>query len=246
MTLKFFKDIEWQLLPSGYHYHGPTDPTTGQPEGLGVLILINGLEVKGSSRREYAYYIGEFHHGKRDGHGYVLHYKEVEEQYWQRGTYEEVMATAEFDQCGRPIHYQNVGKWVKGLFWRWLIEQNGQWSADAFVSQEPTNFSKLEPWVNSYFFMTVQQLVDGEWKDVEYNWHNSQNIRFPLRDNFNYWTHKWPGYDNCAAINKYNREKLLVCNEYGAVFTLGYNEQFIWVRPDKPEERWVYRICLPE
>lgn len=241
MKLLFFKEeIEWQQLPNGLYYHGETDLETGLPEGLGVQVLIAGIGT--GFRKEYAYYIGQFHNGKREGHGYVLHYKEVEDQYWQRGTYEEVMATAEFDSCGRPIHYQNVGKWVTTTFWRWVIEQNGLWAGDVLVSQDPYNFSKIDPWVKGRFEMTVQQLAENEWKDVEYNWHNSENFHYSLSENFGYWTNKWPGYDNCVAVNKFNRERLIVCNEYAHVFTVGYGQQHIFIRPDKPSERFVYTI----
>jgi hypothetical protein len=235
--MEFFKNTDWLTLPDGHKYQGDVDGQTGLPHGLGILVLIEG-----NYREEQCYYIGEFRQGKRDGHGYLLCCRYVSEPYWQRGTYEEVMATAEFDQCGRVIHCEPVGKWVDSMAWRWQVEQNGLWAADALVSQDPYNFTKLEPWVKGKLRMTVQQLTDGEWKDVEYDWHNSENFQYSLSENFGYWKNKWPGYDNRVAVNRLTRDRLIICNEYAHVFTLGYGEQHSWVRRDKPDERFVYCI----
>ena len=235
--MDFFKNTDWLTLPNGQKYQGGIDAQTGLPDGLGILVL-----KEGNYHEEQVYYIGELCQGKRDGHGYLLCYRHVEEQYWQRGTYEEVMSTAEFDSCGRVVHVEPVGKWVTGMTWRWQIEQNGLWANDVLVSQEPYNFTKIEPWVRGRFCLTIQQLTDGEWKDVEYDRRNSRNFKFSLSETFGYWRNKWPGYDKEVAVNKFTRDRLIICNEYAHVFTIGYGQQHIWVRRDKPDERFVYSI----
>ena len=92
---------QWLTLPDGRRYQGETDEVTNMPDGLGIITCEDFNH----------FYVGEFRDGKRCGRGFLLTHEQwsAVEPVWVNGSYEEVMATAEFDSCGRVIHTDRVG-----------------------------------------------------------------------------------------------------------------------------------------
>lgn len=130
---------KWILLPDGKRYQGEIDKATGLPHGLGMMAL-----------DATTFYAGEFSNGKRHGRGFLitLEVEEKEGLRWVRGTYEEVMATAEFDSCGRVVHCDRVGHSVPCMvrYEKWVKSNDGTWASDVFVA--PADLSALhgKPW----------------------------------------------------------------------------------------------------
>ena len=83
----YFRVHDWPVLPSGQSYFG-NQSDDNKPNGLGVITLED----------DHHFYIGEFVNGKRQGRGFLLTHEEWDsiDSVWVRGSYEEVMATAEF------------------------------------------------------------------------------------------------------------------------------------------------------
>lgn len=200
---------KWILLPDGKRYQGEIDKATGLPHGLGMMAL-----------DATTFYAGEFSNGKRHGRGFLitLEVEEKEGQRWVRGTYEEVMATAEFDSCGRVVHCDRVGHSVPCMvrYEKWVKSNDGTWASDVFVA--PADLSALhgKPW----------KWAETTYKSVRYR-DNSPNpfatefknqIREARRDG----TYSFNGK---AYVTVYDDNHLLFCDTYGHVFVLAPGEE---------------------
>lgn len=130
---------KWAVLPDGRHYQGDTDTSTMLPHGLGIIALDDSH-----------FYAGEFVGGKRHGRGFVIERtaEEREEEVWVNGTYEEVMATAHFDNAGRAISYDNVGHYErrKVRHVSWAKTHDGVWENDLPVSDANIKALHQAPW----------------------------------------------------------------------------------------------------
>ena len=143
---------DWPDQFEGKPYRGEKDPSTGKPEGYGVLLYPDG------EGKPVLLYAGAFRQGLRHGRGYLLRLKEVDASYERKPTYEEVMSTAEFDSCGRVIHVDNIQSiTVHRTESLWMLEQDGLWEEDAFVEPCPRDFT---PWKESKVY--------AQWDEVSF------------------------------------------------------------------------------
>lgn len=83
--MRLFFGKNWQDLGDGRLLYGSLD-------GLGSVV-IDGKTI----------YSGQLKNGVLDGYGFAFKIKEWDETITRNRTYEEVMETAEFDNCGRVI-----------------------------------------------------------------------------------------------------------------------------------------------
>lgn len=116
----------WPLKGDGWFYTG--EEQNGVPHGWGIKAYVGegewctGMEV------------GQFAEGVLHGRGYLLEEVEKVETVEHTPTYEEIMSTAEFDQCGRPIHYGEVPRTKRVHSFRWQMVQYGIWQGGKLKS----------------------------------------------------------------------------------------------------------------
>ena len=141
MDMKFDTD-RWMTLEDGRKYLGETDVLNLVPEGLGIVQLSEGT-----------YYAGEFKSGEMSGRGMILTCEEWDslDEVWHPGSYEEVMATASFDQCGRVTHVDRVGTWQKEKrhHIQWHKDKDGYWYHNEFQREMNRGPLGREPWCNA-------------------------------------------------------------------------------------------------
>ena len=157
---------EWVQITDGYakgkRYNGSVSLGYSRPEGMGILKIKKDL-----------YQVGEFDNGQLCGRGLMLQRKEWMEDvtFTTRGTYEEVMATAEFDSCGRVISCQPVTHThtQKEKRERWIISQDGIWSNGEFRNETPKNILNSEWWKEAQIgFMHIQTYDNHPSTDARY------------------------------------------------------------------------------
>ena len=204
-----FRVDDWPVLPSGQSYLGNLSDDN-QPNGLGTITLED----------DHHFYIGEFVNGKRQGRGFLLTHEEWDnvEDVWQRGTYEEVMATAEFDSCGRVIHVENVGHYVKQKVHhsQWKKSQDGYWQDDAFVKEISLEPLHQSPWKECY----TSHFAEWAYIDTFTSSGEYRRYIYEAAPNGDY------SFNLDAYITIYDDDHLMCVDTYGRVFVLGIGDTF--------------------
>lgn len=218
---------KWLALPDGRRYQGETLADSLTPHGLGIITLCDYSH----------FYVGEFAHGKRHGRGFTLTHKQwnAVEPVWVKGTYEEIMATAMFDSCGRVIHCDNVGHYENHTVHheQWIKECDGRWADDNFIEPADPDALKRAPWkwamtlyghndnggpIGKYSEAFIRHITDAE-PDGEYS------------------------FNGRAYVTVFDDEHLLFCDRSGHVFKLGLDETHIYHRG---QELHSVHLCLDE
>ena len=221
---------KWALLPDGRRYQGDTDTSTMLPHGLGIIALDDSH-----------FYAGEFVGGKRHGRGFVIERtaEEREEEVWVNGTYEEVMATAHFDNAGRAISYDNVGRYErrKVLHVSWAKTHDGVWENDLPVSDANIKALHQAPWKWAVAECSVSQYC-GSVPDVP------SLYEAPIGELSAEGSIELNGK---TFVTPYNEHSLLLCSSQGHVFVLapGDNKQFFnRYSNGNPSEYFSYTLRL--
>jgi len=203
----------WSTVPGNesLRYKGEVDSVTGLPHGMGILAY-----------DECHFYIGELQQGKRHGRGFMFR-KEVTSQVkpvWHRGTYEEVMATAEFDSCGRPIHYENVGKWVNEEVKtaHWYKEQDGYWQDDNYTGDADTSALYRHPWNKRELGYKNTSLYSG----------SGSSPYGPFFHAFGDMLKKNGDFGDYHLVTLYDEDHILLVTHQERVCKLGVGERFVW------------------
>ena len=221
---------KWALLPNGRHYQGDTDTSTMLPHGLGIIALDDNH-----------FYAGEFVGGKRHGRGFVIERtaEEREEEVWVNGTYEEVMATAHFDNAGRAISYDNVGHYErrKVLHVSWAKTHDGVWENDLPVSDANIKALHQAPWKWAVAECSVSQYC-GSVPDVP-SFYEAPIGELSAEGSIE--------LNGKTFVTPYNEHSLLLCSSQGHVFVLapGDNKQFFnRYSNGNPSEYFSYTLRL--
>lgn len=221
---------KWALLPDGRHYQGDTDTSTMLPHGLGIIALDDSH-----------FYAGEFVGGKRHGRGFVIGRtaEEREEEVWVNGTYEEVMATAHFDNAGRAISYDNVGHYErrKVLHVSWAKTHDGVWENDLPVSDANIKALHQAPWKWAVVECSVSQYC-GSVPDVP-SFYEAPIGELSAESSIE--------LNGKTFVTPYNEHSLLLCSSQGHVFVLapGDNKQFFnRYSNGNPSEYFSYTLRL--
>lgn len=221
---------KWALLPDGRHYQGDTDTSTMLPHGLGIIALDDSH-----------FYAGEFVGGKRHGRGFVIERtaEEREEEVWVNGTYEEVMATAHFDNAGRAISYDNVGRYErrKVLHVSWAKTHDGVWENDLPVSNANIKALHQAPWKWAVAECSVSQYC-GSVPDVP-SFYEAPIGELSAEGSIE--------LNGKTFVTPYNEHSLLLCSSQGHVFVLapGDNKQFFnRYSNGNPSEYFSYTLRL--
>lgn len=121
-----FDKRNWPLKGDGWVYTG--DIQNGVPHGWGIKAYASeGGQIV---RLE----VGQFSEGVLNGRGYLLEEVETVKTVEHTPTYEEIMSTAVFDQCGRPIHYGDVPRTKRVHSFDWQVVQDGIWQGGKLKS----------------------------------------------------------------------------------------------------------------
>ena len=221
---------KWALLPDGRRYQGDTDTSTMLPHGLGIIAL-----------DDCHFYAGEFVGGKRHGRGFVIEHtaEEREEEVWVNGTYEEVMATAHFDNAGRAISYDNVGHYErrKVLHVSWEKTHDGVWENDLPVSDANIKALHQAPWKWAVAECSVSQYC-GSVPDVP-SFYEAPIGELSAESSIE--------LNGKTFVTPYNEHSLLLCSSQGHVFVLapGDNKQFFnRYSNGNPSEYFSYTLRL--
>lgn len=195
---------EWLELADGKRYLGAVDNETGQPQGLGIVAI-----------DDMHFYAGDFVMGKRHGRGFIItHGLEVrEEPVWIPDSYENVMATAEFDSNGRVVRCDRLGHYEPRMVRHdsWAKSQDGIWADDEFV--EPIDIYALHdaPWM----------WCDTKYTVVEY--YDNLPCAFPRVYESQICEASQEGdysFNGKAFVTVYDDGSLMFCDRYGHVFRL--------------------------
>ena len=221
---------KWALLPDGRRYQGDTDTSTMLPHGLGIIALDDNH-----------FYAGEFVGDKRHGRGFVIERtaEEREEEVWVNGTYEEVMATAHFDNAGRAISYDNVGHYErrKVLHVSWAKTHDGVWENDLPVSDANIKALHQAPWKWAVAECSVSQYC-GSVPDVP-SFYEAPIGELSAEGSIE--------LNGKTFVTPYNEHSLLLCSSQGHVFVLapGDNKQFFnRYSNGNPSEYFSYTLKL--
>lgn len=202
---------EWALLPDGRRYQGETDKSTMLPHGFGIIAIDDSH-----------FYAGEFVGGKRHGRGFVIEHtvEEREEEVRVNGTYEEVMATAHFDNADRAISYDNAGHYERRKVRHdsWTKHHDGKWENDVLVSEVHTEALHSSPWRWATIECSINHYYNGTPG-------MPSNYATPLNE---------ASADGSIALNgkafvsPYDEHRLMFCTSQGHVFALAadHNKQF--------------------
>ena len=85
---------------------------------------------------------GELKDGVLHGYGFAFVRTVKEYTETRKRTYEEVMETAEFDSCGRPIHYESGPITVRKRKVDWISMGTGLWEEGRLVKPAAMSFPK--------------------------------------------------------------------------------------------------------
>ncbi|MGN1246897.1 MAG: hypothetical protein ACI4UN_09700 [Muribaculaceae bacterium] len=207
----------WLELPDGRRYQGETLENSCTPHGLGIITLGD----------DHHFYVGEFAHGKRHGRGFTLTHKQWKavEPVWVKGTYEEIMATARFDSCGRVIHCDNVGHYENQTVHheQWIKECDGLWDDDNFNQPSDPDALKRAPW---------------KWAMTQYDCNQYGNPETDFRNAFtNHIADAKPdggySFNGSAYVTVFDENHLLFCDCRGHVFTLGIDQSHSYTVGDE-------------
>ena len=218
----------WVKISDGYakglHYLG--DLTNGycRPFGMGILEL-----------KKNTYYVGEFQNGQAYGRGFLLKHKKWTElkKYTVQGTYEEVMATAEFDSCGRVIHCEPVyhTKEVKETMESMTMSDDGMWSQGTFQHPIPNTILLSKEWSEA---MVGYSIMDVYRKSGS---HSPRYTTALLSQREEDGSLKLENYCYCTV---YDNLSLLVLSNSGAPFRLEVGKEHVIYDPstnDSGDER---------
>ena len=224
---------EWILLPNGKRYKGEIDKATGLPHGLGMMALDAAT-----------FYAGEFSNGKRHGRGFLITHKveEKEGKRWVSGTYEEVMATAEFDCCGRVVHCDPVGHCEPCIVRHeeWVKSNDGTWACDVFVAPADLSALHCKPWKWAETTYKIVRYYDNSPSN------DSSEFKKQIREAGRDGTYSFNGK---AFVTVYDGNHLLFCDRYGHVFVLAPGEEHYYDgMPFGPEnkERRIFSLRIVE
>lgn len=221
---------EWALLPDGRRYQGETDKSTKLPHGFGIIAI-----------DESHFYAGEFVGGKRHGRGFIITHEitRKEEDVWVNGTYEEVMATAHFDNAGRAISYDSVRHNERRIVRHdsWTKSQDGTWQNDVLVSETDLAALRHSPW---------------RWATVECSINPYYNGTPVMPSNYTALLHDASAEGDFSLNSKafatpYDEHRLMFCSSQGHVFVLapGDNKQFFnRYSNGNPSEYFSYTLKL--
>lgn len=225
------KPEKWQALPDGRRYQGSLNNETNLPDGLGIVTCEDFNH----------FYVGSFRNGKRHGRGFLLVHEKwsAEEPVWVNGSYEEVMATAHFDNCGRVIHVDKVGHYENHTanHEKWRKECDGIWENDSFVSEISSDALRQEPWKSA---MTL------------YSYDHYGNPVTDFRKAFtNHIADAEPdgaySFNGRAYVTAYDDTHLLFCDCRGHVFTLAIDETHSYLyTSDYYKEYHCFHLCLDD
>lgn len=218
---------KWLELPDGRRYQGATNEVTNLPEGLGIITC-----------EDYShFYVGEFLDGKRNGRGFLLVHEQwsAVEPVWVNGTYEEVMATAEFDSCGRVIHTDRVGHYENRTVHHeaWKKESDGVWENDRFISPVASDALQKAPW---------------KWAMTQYDCNHYGNPETDFRNAYtSHIADVTPdgsySFNGSAYVTVYDDDHLLFCDRRGHVFTLGIDRSHSYMCGNECHS---FHLCLDE
>ena len=220
---------KWQELPDGRRFRGEISQETNLPDGLGIVTCEDFNH----------FYVGEFRNGKRCGRGFLLHHEKWSalESVWVRGSYEEVMSTAEFDSCGRIIHVDNVGHYDKQTVYheKWTKECDGIWDDDHQVSEISPNEIHKAPWK---WAMTMYDYDCYGRQEVDLSRGFKNHISEAKSDGAY-------SFNGRAYVTVYDDSHLLFCDCHGHVFTLGLDETHSYI--DNYNKYFhCFHLCLDE
>ncbi len=148
----YFKERNWICHYQGNPYRGEVGADGTTPEGLGCMAFPN------TNGEISLLHLGFFHEGKPEGRGYRMRIVEQEVTYTRERTYEEVMETASFDCCGRPIAYESDPITITKVETSYRTEQDGLWHEGKFVEKVNRN---LTPWRPYNLVIEWHELMDG-------------------------------------------------------------------------------------
>lgn len=142
---------QWQHNCQGHPYNGETQD--GVPHGYGIM------GYAGEDGKITSIYVGAFDNGVRSGRGFLLNLQEEVVVRERPATYEDVMSTAEFDACGRPIHYQNITTVTTRQLRRlWHLSDDGIWADDRLAGPAERDFSA---WNRYYLKVSWSHIENG-------------------------------------------------------------------------------------
>ena len=201
----------WLQLSDGRKYMGNVNASWGDPDGLGMLDLGNDT-----------YYAGNTRSGEQAGRGFLISHRkwETEEEVWQSAPYEDIMETAEFDQCGRVIYVERVGKYVKHTVKHeeWKILKDGMWDGNSLM--RPVDISALsrEPWSNAIMSYINGEMYDGSFTHPR---HYTDCIGSRKPDGH-------ISLNRMVFVSLFDATHLLVCSSYGNVFIIAPGEEVVF------------------
>ena len=218
----------WVKISDGYakglHYLGPVTNGYNRPFGIGIIELKKGT-----------YYVGEFDNGQAEGRGFLFRHKKWTElkKYTVQGTYEEVMATAEFDSCGRVIHCEPVyhTKEVKETMEAFTIEDDGYYRQGKFRNAVQNKIFDSKEWADAmvgYSIMDVYRTSGS---------HSPRYTTALLSQREEDGSLKLENYCYCTAFDNLS---LLVISNSGAPFRLEVGKEHVLYDPsthDSGDER---------
>ncbi len=195
------------------YYRGQLDED-GVPSGVGLMCVGEGL-----------IYVGEVVRWERQGRGYMLRLKVTKKEVTRRKTYEEVMETAEFDSCGRPIHYDESPFITEvHTLEEWSIEDDGLWEEDSFRTPLERDFS-------AYPHMELEavkfDVFDGKAKYRHYP------DTFEIGPN-------GADDDKDVRITPLPGGRIMVCDSFGAAFALSPGDEYSF--DISPDYRMLYTL----
>ena len=201
---------KWVTLKNGAKYKGALN-REGEPHGFGIK--------KEGAR---TFYVGEFFQGRKEGRGFLLNYEEWTEDrlVWKQGTYEEVMETAVFDNCGRIIHVDNVGKHIPTQVncERWFMANDGVWDDNAFKRIVSQSQLRSPVWKDAQTAITTHEYYKGHF--------NNRPTRFSKQIKYVHADGKY-SFSHPAFVSVYDPLSIIVCTFYGDVFRLEAGKEVV-------------------
>lgn len=198
----------WMSLKDGRKYLGAIDALTLEPDGLGIVALSEGT-----------FYAGEFRSGLMAGRGMVVTCEEWDslDPVWRPGSYEETMATAQFDQAGRITHVDSVGTWEKQQrhHTHWHKDKDGFWLDNTFQREMNRGPLGREPWRNARTTYIQCELYSGRCNYPHIYQKDFDSLTMGGEYILN----------NAAFVTLYDDLHILACSYRGKVFTLAPGEE---------------------
>ena len=220
---------DWVTLTSGKKYKGDLDSHC-RPDGFGI-----------QQEDEHTFYAGEFRNGWKHGRGFLVHFEKWTEKrkVWKKGTYEEIMATAEFDSCGRVIHVDNVGKYIEDdvKCERWYLTEDGIWEYDKFKKEESRATFRYPEWSDAETYYTRYEFYhESRFYDPTHFPNQVVSVKPDGQYSFN----------REAFIAPYDNTSLLVCDFNGNVCRLeaGKEVEILYSHHTHSDEYIVYTFSL--